>query len=300
MSGVHHCFSGIFHRETCLQFLQFMGAYFRATLDKIHRLCAQTFRPEEPSFKMAFEQCIDSIRGWCEETRRNELVKLRAGVPYLEHMYEYTYYKAFHEFVKSKHHKAYPAYTPPADIQIVNFEDFFGVLIKKMCTDSRLRTSQALILGPLEFNALVVEHIRSVLCECMEYVTCTEDALNSYVVAPEDVEILSEERLRLHDSQAQEFILQQRTNNAGLRARKKRNVRASVPTGSPAASRRSSVSGHQVPQVPQVPEVPEVPDAPGSTGGGMPPEPEEMAPVISVPRMAKDPASSLHDITLLD
>ena len=162
--------------------------YFRTTLDRIFLACSERFQRNHPAFNTAFSQCLESVGKWCVQTRAQQFAKLP---PNLELLYEYTYDQAFQEFCRRSKRIKYR----PAEIQIRLFEDFFNALLDKVCQDRRFRSADVLNMAYiLQFKVIVAEHIRAVLCDSLEHVTCTEEALRSYLHP-----VLSVENLRKHD-----------------------------------------------------------------------------------------------------
>ena len=118
-------YSGIFRKEPCRLFLQFMTEYFRIKLEHICKICSVKFNVKDPMFNVVFYQCVKSIQDWCNQTLTQEIQKITISVRYIEQMYEYTYYQAFNQFVKSKCFKV-RLHIPPSEIHMVEFSKFFG------------------------------------------------------------------------------------------------------------------------------------------------------------------------------
>jgi len=188
---------GIFQMETCAQFLQFMSQYFRSLMSTIYSLCEKKYSVGGGQFQAAYRTCIESIRHWDSPQRDGELDQLVQSRPYLVHMYEYLYYKSFLEFAKSQYYHNQRLYVPPSEIHIVQFSDFFGMVLLEFSKDSHIQ--QAEINPSVSFHGIIAGVLRTVLCECHHNVTCTDENLGTYLRPRDDFQPLTKARLRRHD-----------------------------------------------------------------------------------------------------
>jgi hypothetical protein len=216
-------YSGIFRKEPCRLFLQFMKEYFRLKLEDICKVCSSKFNLHNPIFNVVYYECVKCIQGWCLQTIAQEVKKL-TNVVYIEHLYEYTYYQAFNEFVRSKYCKV-RLNVPPSEIHMVHFSKFFELLCKQLCADSRIQNYEKFInMNSIEFGSVVLESIRFVLCECMHNVSCTDEILQPYLNPVN--QLLTKDDLQQHTKMAREYILKERDRNVKQFVKSEKSVKS--------------------------------------------------------------------------
>jgi hypothetical protein len=92
----------VFAQEVPFQFLQIVSQEIKSTVSHIKQLVSAKISLNDSQFLPIYQKCLKTISDWNVQTKEQAFEELRQKFPYIQYLYEYTYFQFLKNVIGGK------------------------------------------------------------------------------------------------------------------------------------------------------------------------------------------------------